>query len=216
MKKSFFARLSGLSLVVMAVVAGVAYGYAFQQLYHPHDGEATLRNFLHRRDLYYMVLGGFTLILMLDLLVAWTLYRFFETAHPVLPRMMAATRVLYALFLVVALVHWGRMNGSTNAVEVTHHIQRFLTIWSLGLIVFGVHLLLLGALILRAPVIPSWMGYLAAFAGLSYVAIHTLHALWPGFALYQAKVETVLGLPLALGELCLALWLLVKAPADIS
>ena len=210
----FFALTTGFSLILMAVAAGVAYGYGFQQLYVPGDAGATWSQLISRPELYNSLVGGFGVTLILDFVVAWSLYRYFQSRYPTLSVYMAALRLLYALFLAVAVWYLiqlgGIRSGAPDPDGAMGAIAAFNKAWSLGLIVFGAHLLLLGVLVVRAPESPSALGYLAAFAGLCYAGIHSAAALWPGFKQYQASVEAALGLPMALGELLLAFWFIFK------
>ena len=80
----------------------------------------------------------------------------------------------------------------------------------MGLIIFGLHLIELGRLIIQSGFIPKILGYLALIAGISYFGIHTANQCIHNFESIKATLDMVLGLPIALGELCLAVWLIVK------
>ena len=86
----------------------------------------------------------------------------------------------------------------------------FLTLFkhgfSLSLVFFGVHLLLLGVLLSKSTGFPRVFGGLIALAGVSYLADTLSFFLAPAF---NARVAPFLALP-AMTELVLAFWLVVK------
>ena len=77
------------------------------------------------------------------------------------------------------------------------------------LTLFGFHIYLLGSLMKRSRDIPKTIWMITYFAGISYVILHLLK-LWNQQSEWVTIVEMVLALPMALGELGLAVWLLFK------
>lgn len=207
------ALLAGSSLILMALLAGVGYGYAFETLYVEGDMSATFQQFKQTPSLVYWVVGTFVGVLLLDVLVGWALYSFFYRTHSHLSMLAAVLRWVYALMLGGALLPLLPLLDATkmqNAAEVMAHLEEFLRAWSLGLILFGVHLLVLGYLILKSPKIPKWLGLLVVFAGVCYVGIHTAQQVIANFEVYRGQIEAILSAPMALGELSLAVWLMVR------
>jgi len=217
------ALLAGWSLIAMAVLAGLGYGYAFVNLYVPGDSAASLRNLMQSPGLLSGVITSFVQILGLDLLVAGALYSLFEPVHLPLARLMAWSRLVYTALLGVAIQHLVLIlptvtTGPPEAVMVQQQLKAFLATWALGLLVFGGHLAALGILLLRTKAIPRLLGWLTLLAAACYVGTRSAELFWPGYASVQASVEAVLSLPMALGELGLAVWLIragrrVSAPA---
>ncbi|WP_452230153.1 DUF4386 family protein [Lacinutrix sp. MEBiC02404] len=71
------------------------------------------------------------------------------------------------------------------------------------------HLFLIGILMRLHQIIPKILSYLALFTVISYSMISILK--WSnGSSVLVTKLEMVLALPMALGELRLAIWLLMK------
>lgn len=209
------AKLAGWSLIAMAIVAGIGYGYAFGTIYVKDDSAATLGNILQQRAMLPIVITTYSIMLLLDVVVAWALYKFFLTTNPVLAKLSAWLRVVYCVWLAVAILQLyyaqdlSAMKGA-DANVVMCYIDCFLGVWSQGLIVFGMHLLLIGALACRTAAIPKLISGLAFFAGLAYMGTNILQQTWVGYMLHKATVEAVLSLPMALGELLLAVWLIRK------
>lgn len=82
--------------------------------------------------------------------------------------------------------------------------------WSLSLIVFAWHLLLVGYLVLNSGFMPKWLGLIVMFAGLCYLLNDSVNLLFTQYAAYKPRVEQVFAAPMAIGELALGVWLLVR------
>lgn len=209
------AKLAGWSLILMAIVAGIGYGYAFGAIYVKGDSAATLSNILQQRAMLPTVITTYSIMLLLDVVVAWALYKFFLPTNPLLAKLSAWLRVVYCVWLAVAILQLyyaqeiATMQGA-DANAVMRYIDCFLHVWSQGLIVFGVHLFLIGTLACRTAAIPKLISGLAFFAGMAYMGTNILQQIWDGYMQYKATVEAILSLPMALGELLLAVWLIRK------
>ena len=58
--------------------------------------------------------------------------------------------------------------------------------------------------------IPKLLGYLTIIGGISYVLVHILKTTFTDLTELTSLLNTILALPMALGELGLAIWLIVK------
>lgn len=72
---------------------------------------------------------------------------------------------------------------------------------------FGVHCLLLGFLLYRSGFLPRLLGTLMALAGLGYLIETFGNFMLPG---NEAVFAMIVAIPAAIGEISLALWLLIK------
>ena len=82
-------------------------------------------------------------------------------------------------------------------------IESFRYEWSLSLVIFGIHVVLLGYLVLRSGYIPRTLGVLLAVAGLGYVLFYLRPYLYPDLDLGFLFVTFF-------GELVFAVWLVVR------
>lgn len=82
-------------------------------------------------------------------------------------------------------------------------IKSFRYEWSLGIVIFGIHLMLAGYLVARSGYIPRVVGALLALAGLGYVIHYLGPYLYPELDLRFLFVTF-------LGELVFPVWLLVR------
>ncbi len=212
------ARIAGYSLVLMALLAGFAFGYAFNTLVIPGNAEATFNNINHAPGLFRACIGGFFGVLLLDILTAWALNLLLKPVHAGLSQLAAILRLLYAGILGTALcfllpVTQLAASGTADAeaIRLTEHaIQNFMSCWSMGLIVFGLHLVVLGMVVYRAGFIHKTWGILLFIAGLCYFSSNLLDLLVPAYHAHKATVEAVMTLPMIVAELGFALWLLIR------
>ena len=120
------------------------------------------------------------LIVVLDVVIAWALYRVFRPVSPAVSMLAAVFRFAYAAVLLVAIGQLLRAvdvltAGSTLAASADEvagrallELNAFQDLYDLGLFLFGIHLALLGYLSLRSDFIPKVVGALLVVAGAGY------------------------------------------------
>ncbi len=205
------AILTGYSLILMAVVAGFSIGYAFPKFFDVNQLEITQSNLSGNLQLYLSMLIGIVLIIILDILVSWTIYQFFKNDNKKVAIMSFILRIIYAAIFGVATYFLFANLGPVNNNELLNsNFNSFKTVWSSGLIVFGLHLLTLGILMKVHGNIPKVLWILTLIAGISYVVVHILKLMLPQLSEFTEKLNNILALPMALGELGLAIWLIIK------
>lgn len=213
--KQSMALIAGISLIAMAIAAGFGYGYAFQNIYVKGNISETLLNLNKFEILFRFFLLSFVIVLILDVIVAWAFYYYLREDNEHLSLLTSWIRLVYAALLgisflslvnVLQLLKISPQDGDS----ILNQLNTFLGMWSLGLIVFGLHLILLGYLCFASGYIPKFIGGLAMFAGLCYTLTNVANLTLPNYEVYQPSVEMFLSLPMALGELTLAVWLVVK------
>jgi magnesium-transporting ATPase (P-type) len=205
------AIITGISLILMAVIAGFSIGYAYSEFYKPEQLENFNGIILNNQVLYKNMLIGILIILILDLLVSYTLYKYFENDNRKISLASAIIRMIYTLIFGIATYY---LTKNLNINEITSqsintNFQSFELIWNSGLIIFGFHILLIGVLMKLHRRIPKILWYLTLIAGVSYIFVHILKLTSPNSE-FVTSLEMILALPMALGELGLAIWLLIK------
>jgi hypothetical protein len=209
--------IAGIALLIMAIVAGFSFGYVHSNLI-VDSPEITIKNLMVNKSLFYAELLGWTIIFITDLIVAIALYFFFRSVSKQISMITAFIRIVYTLILGIAIIHLFKIvpilsldNIITDQPafsDTLSNLQLFDKIWSIGLIVFGLHLIGLGYLSIKSKSVPKLLGYLLYFGGISYTLLHTSIQL----SLFNTKtlntIENILALPMALAEILLAFWLL--------
>lgn len=215
------ALIAGISLLLMAVVAGLSYGYLHGNLIVADDAQATLENLKTSTGLFYTEIFGWTIIFLLDAVVAWALFHFFAKTNRGLAFLSSFLRVIYTAVLGIAIYnlpkvltlinkHFAQVNVEGPATEVMNYLNSFEDIWSKGLILFGLHLMILGYLVFKADFVPKVWGVLLVIAGVSYTYLHGMHAFFPHMKEQLVMIESILSLPMIVGEVGFAIWLVVK------
>jgi hypothetical protein len=209
-KKRTFARLTGYSLIIMATAAGFSLGFVFPKIFNKSQLYFAQSTIAENGQLYVWMLIGLTVVLLLDLLVSYTLYEYFKNDNKKLALLSSIFRTMYALIFGIAIFFLSKNIGQSNNTLVIENYNLFQMIWSIGLIVFGIHLLIVGVLMKLHKVIPKILWSLMLIAGMSYILIHSLKTVSPQLTELSNTLNTILGLPMALSELCLAGWLIAK------
>ena len=209
-KKRKIARTIGWSLVLMAVTGGFAVGFAFPELSNTQFGDLNThvsKNF----GLYQWMLAGIGLTLILDFIVAYGIYAYFKDDHQSMSLVSGMLRFVYTLIFAVAtifLVQNLGLDGLTNQ-EIAANFQRFESLWHGGLILFGVHIFLTGMLMKFHGRIPKILYWATLIAGVGYFITSCFKFVELNTE-FESTLEAVLTLPMIVGEMGLAIWLLVR------
>ncbi|MBU2558531.1 MAG: DUF4386 domain-containing protein [Bacteroidetes bacterium] len=206
-----FAKITGYSLLLMAIIAGFAFGFAFPKVFNPGQLDLVQSNLAGNLQLYKWMLFAILLVLLLDVLVSWTLYRYFKNDNKKIALLSGILRIVYTLIFGIGAFYLTKnLNPTETSNEIIiNNFQSFQSIWSAGLILFGIHLISVGILMKLHPPIPKILWYLALIAGISYVVVHFLKLTLTQSELVS-NLEMILALPMAIGELGLAVWLIWK------
>jgi hypothetical protein len=204
------AKLTGFGLVLMALTAGFSFGFAYPKFFDLSQLEFAQKNITENIELYKLMLSGILLIIILDLLVSWTLYQYFKNDDNSLAFFSLIFRIIYTVLFCIATYYLTlNLESNTNKI-VTENYESFDKIWSSGLLIFGIHLLIIGQLMKLHQLIPIILWCLTIIAGTSYILVHSIKIIFPELTEVTETLNTLLGLPMALGELGLAIWLIVK------
>lgn len=205
-----FALLIGTALILMAIVAGIAFGGLFPQLYVAGDAGKTYQNLQLNYSLLNCFIFCLSVVCILDGLVAWWLFRFAQSIDQYLAGLIAMLRIVYTFFLLAAMGHLISLHFQpSTAVDTYTAFSRFLQIWSAGLIIFGTHLLLWGYLFIRYQPKAKLAGALLMLGGIAYEVVHGLRTV-SSMQELSHQLEAVFALPMAIGELYVAVWLLYQ------
>jgi len=121
---------------------------------------------------------------------------------------------LVSFFLVLQLLSDEAVRRAFEAgqvdAQITVLLDAFNYAWLIGLACFGVHLALLGYLVLRSVNVPSVIGVLLIAAGFAYALDTLSHAVLANYEDYEAIFTAIVTIPAVLGEMSLAIWLLLR------
>jgi hypothetical protein len=221
------ARTGGIAIILMAVAAAYSYGMIHGSLIVEGDAAATISNLRTSPLLFRAEILGWVLIIVCDVIAAWALYTVLKPVNKRLSLLGAWLRLSYTAVLAVAVSSLvivslltdskGRELPGFTAGELQSEVMLFLgvfeAVWSIGLILFGGHLLIVGLLALQSGNIPKLISVLLLLAAAGYVVVHLCRTLAPGADESIQVVKWVFMLPMTAGELGLGLWLLFRVPA---
>ena len=203
--------LTGYSIVLMALVAGFVYGFVHSTIYQAGDSALTAGLLLENITLYKCGIVSWLVIIVLDIVVSIGLYVIYKDQLKKLATLSSVLRILYTLILGIAvaqlillLIH---NNGLSNDLL---YFESFEKIWSLGLIIFGLHLLALGIVCLKSDFTPKFFSYFLVLGGLCYLLVQNLKSFLPHLNETSVTIESILTAPMALSELSFAIWLIIK------
>lgn len=204
--------IAGVGLLAMIGPALFGAFVVVDGLVTPGDATATAVAIQENAVTFRLGIVALLAVAILDVIVAWALYTVFEPANRRVAQLAMLFRVVYAGVFVVAIGQLAGVVGMlTDApagfpteqlhAQATFGVGAFSDVWNAGLLVFAVHLLLLGYLAYRADYAPTFLGFLLAVAGLGY-AVDGLGAVLLADSLGVAVVTFV-------GEVVLIGWLLL-------
>ncbi|MBI1307014.1 MAG: DUF4386 family protein [Bacteroidetes bacterium] len=205
------AVVTGASLLLMTVLAGVVMGLVFNPVFGADQNSAITLLLTGEITLATGVIG-WVFIFLLDVLVSISLFSYYRSKNTSRSVWMAVFRLVYSAILAVGICFLVRAwiqagNGDAGAIK---SISTFKAIWQNGLIVFGIHLVLLSKLVCEKKWMQRILAGLLLIAGIGYIVSNSAAWFVEDYELKRASVEAIFILPMILGEVGLAIWMLMK------
>jgi hypothetical protein len=208
------ALIAGFSYLLMPVT--LAEFYINPKLLISGNIEQTAQNIVTHGRLFGVAILCYLITLILDVVIAWALYILFVPVNRAVSLLTAWFRLMYtaiALFALLNLTTVYRLLATPDYLASFGsgplHAQIMLLLnsyrydWSISLIIFGIHLGLLGYLIYRSGYIPKLIGMLLLLDGLGWIITPLKPYLYPG-------ANLGFFFPISFVELLLPLWLVIK------
>lgn len=196
--------VAGIALAVMAVVGAWAHLGALAPLFVDGDAARTAGNIAAAEPLFRAGTAAMIFMAVLDIVVAIALYLVLEPVNRGVAFASAAFRVAYTAGLMVAVGFLVSVPAHLDDPDqVLYLVESYDAIWQTSLILFSVHLLLIGYLGYRSAFMPRIFGILLVVAGLGYLADGLGGILIPDFSPTFTFVTFV-------GEVALIFWLLIS------
>ena len=196
--------VAGISLALMAVLGGWANFGALTPLIAAGDAARTTANIAAAEPLFRAGIAAMIIVALLDIVVAVALLVILEPVNRGLAVTAAALRAAYAGGLVVAVSQLVTVPALLDEpAQAMRAIEAYDATWQVSLILFAVHLLVIGWLGFRSGFMPRIFGVLLVIAGLGYLADGFGAVLVPDFSPTFALFTFV-------GEVALIFWLLIS------
>ncbi len=210
------AVTAGFGVLIMAVAAPFAYVYVWPTLVIPGQIEQTVQNITAHQGLFKAGLVGFLITFLCDVLVAWALYHLLAPINRAVSLLAAWFQVVYAAIALSALSnvvtayrlvrtsdHLSVIGSDQLHAQVQLLLKTFMYEWGLGMLLFAIHLGLVGYLVYRSGYIPKILGVLLSAASVGYVIGELNPYLFPGVDLEFIVITS------GIVELVFMLWLLI-------
>ena len=210
------ARISGIAYLFIFITGFYANFAVVESLIDLSDASITFENISNHPGQFFNGIIGFVIMILFDALLVWTLYKLLEDVNRRLSLLASAFRLINVIFfgmalsklIMVYLLMNGSALGDTSPERVLVLVQSFDRIWIIGLIFFGVHLALLGFLILKSSTVPNWIGYLLMVASAGYVIDGFANLYLPAYDDLKNIFMLIVVVPGVVGELSFTIWLL--------
>ena len=205
-----------LAIFVLAIFANFL---ALSPVLQPGDAAGTASALGESETSFRLGAVAFLGIFVIDVVVAWALWVLFRPVHRDLSVLAAWFRLTYTVVLGAALgflyaALWLTANpgalGNSQDEAVLLALQTFDFTWVTGLAAFGIHLVVLGMLMLKARG-PRWIAWLLLAAGVAYVGDTVAHALLSDYEASADLFLVLVAVPSVIGEMSFAVWLLLVA-----
>ncbi|MGB9235187.1 MAG: DUF4386 domain-containing protein [Terriglobales bacterium] len=215
----------GLTLRQAALIAGFGYllspvSYAefniYPKLVIPGNIEQTAQNITAHPGMFVAAILCYLITFLEDVVIAWALYYLLAPVNKSLSLLTAWFRLVYT---AVALFGWLNLVTAFRLLNTPDYLMLFGSAqlhaqlklllssfrydWSMSLVIFGIHLVLLGCLIYRSGYIPRIIGILLVIDGLGWVIDSLQPYLYPNAHLGFLFITFF-------GELIFMLWLLIR------
>lgn len=223
------ALIAGAGYLIIFVLAIFANFVVRTGLIEADDPAVTASNIMDSEGLFRLGLVAFLIVFVVDVVIAWALYIFFRDLSQEYSLLSAWFRLVYTVFLGVAVIFFfvalQLLSGADylNAFDTDQLNTQTLVVldafnytWLVGLFAFGIHLILMGYLIVRSGWVTVLLGYVLMVAGAAYMADTLANALLANYDDVAGVFLVIVAVPSVIGELWLTIWLLARGGKETA
>lgn len=216
---------NALTLRQAALIVGFAYllnpvSYAefaiYPKLIIPGHIEQTVANIGSHHGLFLTAFFCYLVDFIEDIIIAWGLYILLAPVNRALALLAAWFQLIYTAIAIVGLFnlpivyrmlttpeYLNTFGPGPLQAQINLLLHSFRYDYSLALVIFGIHLLLVGYLIMRSRYIPWWLGILLIINGFGWMINGLQPYLYPNANIGFVFITFF-------GELVFMLWLLIR------
>ena len=217
------ARATGLGYLVIFITGIFSNFFVLESLVISGDAATTADNIMGNDFLFRIGILSFIIMVVFDVLLAWALYVLLRPVNKNLSMLSGWLRLINSTIFGIALYHLFNVlqilsgaeylkvfNTDQLQAKVMLSLNTFNYTWLIGLVFFGLHLLVLGYLIFKSDYIPRIIGILLMIASIGYLTDSFANFLLVNYAAYKDIFMLIVVVPGVIGELSFTVWLLVK------
>ena len=212
------AKISGIAYLMIFFSGFYANFSVLESLVDIHSPAVTVANIINSHSQFGYGLIGFLVMLFFDVVLVWSLFYLTKSVSRKLSFLASFFRLLHAFFFCIALSKLWKAYQLTDNVENTKGLEReimqlvsdFDLLWTTGLLIFGLHLVVLGFIGLKSTLIPKIIGILLLLAAIGYFLDGLAKLTYENYYAYRSYFEVGVVLTGVIGELSFTMWLLAK------
>ncbi len=153
---------------------------------------------------------AFLATVIFDVVVAWALQELYNTNT--LSLLSTLFRLSHAILMGVAIFKLTEILDFTSSEDILNNVKAFNSIWLIGLLFFGVHLILLGNIVNA----PKFFRLFLTVAGLFYMVDSTAFFLLANYEDYASILLALVATTSIIGEMSFTIWLLAKGGKEVA
>lgn len=184
----------GVAFIISMIIVTLVDDFLLSNFVVPGDIEVLAREIKANHTLFGFAMVGYLMVLVLDAIIALALYIVLRPANKTLAAITSALRLLYAFTVILALF--------ALVFEIIN-VYGYAFLKRIGYVFFALHIFLLGYSVFKSGYIPKSLGVLLIIASFSYVVFFIDHGL-------PEALMIAIMLTMAIAELALSIWLIVK------
>ena len=212
------AKISGIAYLMIFISGFYANFAVLESLIDISNPLITTANFINNHSQFGKGFLGFVIMLAFDVILVWSLFGLTKSVNKKISYLASFLRVLHAFFFGVALfklldiyqLTFNASNSKSLQNMVSELLSDFDTLWTVGLLFFGIHLIVLGYLAIKSAFIPKTLGVLLLLATIGYIIDGMAKLLMSNYIDYKNIFEVIVIMPSVIGEFSFTIWLLIK------
>lgn len=218
--KKNIARMAGLLYLVLALVGPFSLMYVPTTLVVPGDAAMTAGNIMASEGLFRIGLVGEAAIFLVEVVLTVLLYVLLKSVSETFSLIAALSRLSMAIiqginmlfgFSTLLLLSGAGYLTVFEPQQLHALVLLILDVRQVGALVwgafFGLHLLILGSLLIKSGYVPRILGFMVTIASFGYLINSFGNFLFPE---YQATFEMIVIVFAVIPEISLTLWLLIR------
>lgn len=217
------ARIAGFGYLMIFIFSIIANFFIFEELIVSGDAKATTTNIIANQSLFRLGIASWIVVVMLDALVAWALYILLKPINESFSLLAACFRLVFVAIFGYSFVNYFSilqlLSGAAylNIFE-TEQVQAQVMLLlntsyfatRISYVFFGLHILLLGYLILKSGYIPRILGIFLIVAGCGYLIDSFGNFVSSAYSKNHSAFLIFVLLPALISELSFTFWLIFK------
>lgn len=212
------ARISGIAYLMIFLAGFYANFAVLEGLINSNNPSIITTNLINNHTQFGNGLLGFVVMLFFDLVLVGSLFDLTKTVSKKLSLIASLFRLLHAILFGVAIskliIMYQLTDNNDNTIFIQQKVMNLLTefdtIWTVGLLFFGIHLCFLGYLVMKSDFIPALIGFFLLLSAIGYFSDGIAKLTLTNYETYKNVFEFMVVSFGIIGELSFTAWLLIK------